>query len=214
MINLTEKLEATNTKHIVPNGGFVGITANNKNDLFTFVIQADKTLLVSKYDAGKTGASSSVIQDIDLNDNSDIKYNNPFAGRSTVEDNAWACVSSTDKNVVYFAAAHKNSNRDRDLTVCKINFNNKTSQAIHEGLDGKSIRSIDKRYVSFDKKLDKPELDGGNTMAVRFIAEHNGTLTVGFSDEFIGASMGEYIFRIIQLLSTDMIPTRSKNFKK
>jgi hypothetical protein len=192
VINLNEKLEAINTKHIVPDGGFVGITSNNKDDLFTFVIQADKTLQVSKYESGKTVSSASVIQDIDLNNKSDIKYNNPFAGRGTIEDNALACASSADQNVVYFAAAHKNSNRDYELTVSKFNFNNKTSQLINEPLEGKQFRTIEKNYVPFDKKLDKPMIDGGISMAVRFIAENNGTLVVAFADEFIGASMGEY----------------------
>ncbi len=192
VIDLNEKLEAINIKHIVPNGGFVGVTANNKNDLFTFVIQEDKTLQVSKYESGKTVSSGSVIQDINLNNKSDIKYNNPFAGRSTFEDNAWSCASSTDQNVVYFAAAHKNSNRDRELTVCKINFNNKTCQLTSEPLEGKQFRSIEKNYVPFDKKLDKPTIDGGEYMAVRFVAENNGILIVAFADESIQESASKF----------------------
>jgi len=192
VINLNEKLEAINTKHIVPDGGFVGIAANNKDDLFTFVIQEDKTLKVSKYETGKTGPSGSVIQDIDLKNKSDIKYNNPFAGRGTVEDNAWTCASQTDPNVVYFAAGHKNNNRDRELTVCKINFKNKTSQLTSEPLEGKEFRNIEKNYVPFDKKLDKPRIDGGDSIGVRFIAENNGTLIVAFADQFVGQTMAEF----------------------
>jgi hypothetical protein len=189
VINLNEKLEAINTKHIVPNGGFVGIADNNKNELFVFVIQDDKTLKVSKYEASKTESSGTVIQNIDLNRKSDIEYGNPN-GKPNIESDAWAFASSNDQNIAYFASVHKNYDKDRELTVCKLDFTTRTSQIVNEVLDGKHIRSIEKNYSPFDKKLDKPDVGGGSYMAVRYMEEYNGTLLVTFSEHYI-ASIGK-----------------------
>jgi hypothetical protein len=58
VIKLNENLDVSAYKPSVPLEGFAGATVNYKGDLCVFSIQDDKTLKASKYDRGKTQASS------------------------------------------------------------------------------------------------------------------------------------------------------------
>jgi hypothetical protein len=196
VINLNEKLEAISTKHIVPGGEFVGITADNKNDFFVFALQDDKSLKVSKFESGKSEPLGDITQDIDLHSKSDIVYENPYA-KLNIKTNAFAVVSPTNQNIVYFASTHKNNNRDVALTVSQFDFNNHTSKIADEVFDRKHMKSIEKSYVVVDKKLEKPNIgDGDDTgLGVRFLQEYNGSLLVTLSElNIVNTLAGEQLF--------------------
>ena len=176
VINLNEKLEAVGAKHIVPGGNFVGIACNEKHDIFISTVQDDKTLKVSKYEAGKSEPSGFAVQNIDLKDRSDVKFGNPN-GRPNREHNAWVVASSTDRNVVYFAVMHK----ERELTISKLNVGNNTGQTVNESINKTYIKSIEKDYTPVDKKFEKPNIESSDYMNVRYLGVHDGSLVVALS---------------------------------
>jgi len=180
LMSLNEKLEIVNTRHIIPEGTFVNLTYNNNGDLFLFVLQDNKTVKVSKYEAGKTDASGSIIQDIDVANKPEIDYNSRFV-----------FPSPTNPNVVYFTLTHNNPDKDHELTVGKLDFSTHKGQIVNEVFSGKHVRDIEKSYVPFDKKLDKPNL--GYYHEVRHLEEYNGTLLVTLSEWGAGGnfSFGE-----------------------
>jgi hypothetical protein len=172
LMSINEKLEVVNTRHIIPDGTFVNLIYNNNGDLFLFVLQENKTLKVSKYDAGKTEASGAIMQDIDLPNKPEIDYNSRFV-----------FPSPTNPNVVYFTLTHNNPDKDHELTVGKLDFSTHKGQVVNEVFSRNHVRDIEKSYVPFDKKLDKPIIGYDvELLTTRHLEEYNGTLLVTLSE--------------------------------
>ena len=173
IVGANEKLEGPTVSNITPGGSFIALTYNNNADLFVFDVEPDnKTLKVSKYEAGKSQSSGSILQDIDLRSKPEIDYSGTFVANSP-----------TDNNVVYCALTHSNPNNDHELTVGKFNFNKHSGQIVNEVYDKKYVRTIEHNFVPFDKKLDKPIIGFDNEyLNVRYIEEYNGTLLVTLSE--------------------------------
>ena len=169
LMSINEKLEVVNTRHIIPEGTFINLVYNNIDNLFLFVLQDNKTVKVSKYEAGKTEASESITQDIDVANKPEIDYNSRYV-----------FPSPANPNVVYFTLTHNNADKDHELTVGKLDFGMHKGQIVTEVFTGKHIRDIEKSFVPFDKKLDKPKV--GYYNEVRHLEEYNGTLLVTLSE--------------------------------
>ncbi|MGZ4001066.1 MAG: hypothetical protein ACXVIY_10575, partial [Mucilaginibacter sp.] len=110
-INFNGQLESKISKLKVPDGTYLNMTSNDQGDLYIFTYQKEKTITVYRYGAGKIEPSAPVILDIGLRHEDDVKH-----GRGEVTP------SSADRNVVYFAAVHRNADNDNQLTVCKLDF--------------------------------------------------------------------------------------------
>jgi hypothetical protein len=173
IVTANDKLETPTARHITPDGSFIALTYNNNADLFVFDVEPDnKTLKASKYEAGKAQSSGSILQDIDLRSKPEIDYSGCFVAPSP-----------TDNNVAYCALTHSNPGNDHELTVTKFNFGNHSGQIINEVFDKKHVRTIEKDFVPFDKKLDKPIIGFDNEyLDVRYIEEYKGTLLVTLSE--------------------------------
>jgi hypothetical protein len=193
-INLNEKLEAVNVRHIAQNEHLVTVTVNNKNDLFVFAVQDDNSLKVTKYDEGKKEPSGTIIQNIKLKDKSEMGFWNQEV-RIYIDDNSRAIISVTDPNVAYFASVYKNQDKERQLAICKLNFNNNSAQIESEVFDSKHLKSIEKSFVPLDKKIDETNIGDISGLAIRHLEEYNGTIVVSLSDISIANTMiGGQIF--------------------
>jgi len=162
LLKLNDQLDASISKLKIPAEGISGFKFNKKGDLFTFAIDG-KLVKVSKFEAGKTEASASIGA-------------KETSGGSISHPNYVTSTSATDRNVFYFASMVRNADHDAELTVGKMDFNNKSSQTATDIFDSKRLKAIEKDHVPSDKNLEKPDVGVRMGMAVQHIQEYNGTI--------------------------------------
>ncbi|HEY4195666.1 MAG TPA: hypothetical protein VGM63_09020 [Mucilaginibacter sp.] len=204
VVRLNEKLEPTVSKPTFSGDAFIEMTANANGDLFVITARKDKTVKISKYENGKTEPGAPLTLQIDLNDLDDL-----------VNFKGVIRPSAENANVLFYAIIAPNKNKDDQLTVSKLDFNNHTTQSVTEVLDRKHIKEIEKAYVPFDKKLDKPDISfrrGQHAgLNVKHVEEYNGTLLVAWSySGIIPGNMNSYTYQdnalVINGYSPDLKP--------
>lgn len=168
LVKLNDGLDATVSKLKMPSESIGRFKFNNKGDLFTYTIEG-KLVRVSKFEAGKTEPSAT----IGANETS----NGPISHQNYV-----ASTSATDRNVFYFASLVRNADHDAELTVGKMDFNNKSLQTVNEIFDSKHLRAIEKDHVPSDKNLERPDVGVKMGMEVQHIQEYNGTIVVSVAN--------------------------------
>ncbi len=172
VIKLDDKLNPTVSSLKFPDEEVVNMTCNNKGDLFLLThVKDDKIVKVTKYDSQKFESNKPISLDIDMHDDDELK-----------ERSGVVVASAEDRNVIYLAIVHRNHDKDDELTVSKFNFGDHTGSSVNEPLTRAHIKEIEKAYVPFDKKQDKPDI-GPRGLLEKYITESNGTLVVVISNQ-------------------------------
>lgn len=164
LIKLTDNLDATIIKPKIAFEGLSTFWLGPEGNLYIFN-NIDGGVKVSKFEDGKTEPSAI------------ITTSTPYVAAS-LDRIPLITASSSDKNIFYYASVKDG----QELFVCKVDFNNNTSESINEVFDSKHVKSIKNSYVPFNKDLHKPEFTDRFGLAVRYLKEYNGTLFVTLSN--------------------------------
>ncbi|HWD89433.1 MAG TPA: hypothetical protein VG367_14980 [Mucilaginibacter sp.] len=172
VIDVNDKLEATVSVLEIPNGFYTGLQANKAGDVFTFFLQNDKTLIVSKFENGKTKPSAAITQNVDMPEQT-----------KTDEITYGSACSSMDPNVAYFGLMHKNPSKDLELTVCKVDFTANSGKIVNEILTKSHVKTIEKSFIPPDK-IDKAYIGSEYFFVLKHMWEYDGTLSVVYGGKY------------------------------
>jgi hypothetical protein len=174
VIKLDENLNPVVSHLKFPDEGCINVTCNNMGDLFLITHKEDKAIKVTRYEAPKYLPQDPIIQEMDVHKESDLK---DISGASTTP--------ITDRNSVYFALFHDNADKDNELTAMKFNFTDRAVKTTSEVFTHAHTKEIEKAYVPFDTKQDKPDI-GPRGLRMKYITEWEGTLVVVLSNQNVG----------------------------
>jgi hypothetical protein len=176
-VDINGKLEASVYSPAGVSGAFIHMAGNDNGDLFVISNQQDASVSAYRCQAGKSAADSPVSQDMDIK---------KILRKTKFQDGI--AVSPSNKNIVYFAAAHESREKEQEMTVAKFDFGSHTSQIASIPLDKATIKSLQKNaYKPEDQKF-KTNLGDPSALGVTHIEEAGNTVLVSIS----GAAMGSY----------------------
>ncbi|RYE15353.1 MAG: hypothetical protein EOP51_26945 [Sphingobacteriales bacterium] len=176
VIDFNEQLEVASTlKPSFSEGLFINATGNYEGDLYLALFSGGRTVVVYKYDAGKTVPSGKLTQDIALRYTDDD---------DEPDNHIKLFASESDRNVVYFSVMYKNIDKDMHLDVARLDFGKKTKQVVTEAFNKEKIKQIEKSFVRINKEIDKPSISYGGDVEVRYMTEQEGTLLVAMSSRY------------------------------
>ncbi|MEO6150529.1 MAG: hypothetical protein ABIN95_10345 [Mucilaginibacter sp.] len=177
VIDFDEKLEVTSiVKPAVADGVFINITGNYQGDLFLALFTGGRTVIINKYEAGKTAPSGKLTQDIALRNTDDD---------DDPGNHIRLFASESDRNVIYFSVMYKNFDKDIHLDVARFDFGKKDKQVVSEVFNRDKIKQIEKSFVRPNKDIDKPDIGSAGNMEVRYMKESGNTLIVAMSNRYI-----------------------------
>jgi hypothetical protein len=200
VIKLGDNLNTMVLKPKFPDEEILNFTCNNKSDLFLVTHKDGKTIKVTRFEYPKYEPQEPIVQDIDLHKASDLK-----------DQHSFVTTSGTDRKIAYFALIYDDPNNDNKLTVCKFNFTTHTTQIADEVFDRPHVKAMEKAYVSFDSKQQKPDF-GPRGLKIKYLTEWNSTVVVVFSNQnlvsnpSIGTSYADETSLIINGYDSDLKP--------
>ncbi|HTD99254.1 MAG TPA: hypothetical protein VK668_08190 [Mucilaginibacter sp.] len=178
VIDFNEKLEPiTKIKPVTTEGFFLGLTSNNKGDLFMNWYENGNMNMV-KYDAGKDKPSNKISASIMLDDDLLDNFDNDIP----------IIASKTNSNVLYYSLVFKNGNKDMELGIGKIDFSTGKKQYVNELLTKDNIKALKKNYVPVNKKMDSPDLGPIKALSVRAFKEIGDRLIISLTSTSSSAS--------------------------
>lgn len=176
IIDFNEKLE--NIKQINPkidNNAFISMTANNGGDIFIASATNGYSVNFVKYSMGKSEPSTPIDIELDIKDKKDS--DEPMK----IINNLKLATSDADRNSIYSCLIEKNSNKEYQLTVNKVDFGKMNKNQLLEVFTKDHLTEILKESASLVEKygasLGKPK-----TLTIDYLKEAGNNLIVVFSN--------------------------------
>ncbi len=194
IIKLDEKLAPTYLKPKFPNETFVSLTGNQQGDLFVLTAKDDiisaapseghgtgepldkgyVTLVARRYEYGAIEPSEPISQKCESLGDFDL-----FRGYNAITP------SENDRNILFLAIAHNNSDDDRELFIGKFDFAAHIAKSSNEVFTGKYVRGIEKSFIPVNDYYQKANIGGQKKqLTVRYFREHNGKLVTVMAESF------------------------------
>ncbi|MEO6850780.1 MAG: hypothetical protein ABI166_09115 [Mucilaginibacter sp.] len=161
VIDFDEHLEPiTKIKPVKNVGTFLDMTANNHGDLFINWFN-DGNMNIVKYEAGKGTPASQLSCAVTIDEG--VLHN--------FENHILISPSKKNYNVLYYALMFKNSDKEMELGIGKLDYSTGKSVYANELLTKDNIKELKKSFVPVNKKMDSPDLGYIKGMNVRTLTE-------------------------------------------
>ena len=177
VMDYDENLNVSNTlKPVAENGYLVDMAASANGDL-ALVWYTGGVVTVDMYKQGKTTLFGQLSESIDYTKNGDER---DFAAADKMQ----MIASKRNPDVYYIALVEKSTSNEWTLMMCKFDFKKNTHVYGYLVYDNKSMKDLEKAYVPFDKKIDKPDIYAQRLLDVRNISEVDGKLLISVSARY------------------------------
>ncbi len=174
VMDFDDKLEPINTFHPeISDDEFITMICSNSGSLF-IAWYKDGDVNVSKYAQGKTEVTAQINQSLEIH--------NGFSKNNAAQLFLFY-PSVKNPDCLYYSLFYKNTDNDPELTVSKMDFTKKNSEAVTEVFTQSHIKEIHEAYIPFDKKFEKTHSINGNSLEVRAMREENDRLLIFMSSQ-------------------------------
>ncbi len=181
VIDFNEKLEPVNKfKPVITAGTFLEMNSNKQGDLFIAWFN-NGSMDVAKYDAGKKTPSGTLTGNVILDKDILDSFGNDIL----------MVPSKSNANVLYYALAFRNPDKETELGLGKLDFSTGKKQYVNELFTKDHIKSIKKSYVPVNKKMESPDLGPVKALNVRLFSDVDDHLIVALtSTSYASSSIG------------------------
>jgi len=180
VIDVNDKLEIVNKlKPVIGPGLFIGITANNAGDTFV-AWDNNGNMDITKYEKGKSAPVKTITGDVVLGEDA----LNSFGGNDIV-----IRASKNSNNIVYYALAFRNPDKETELGIGRVDFSTGTKKYVNELFTKDHVKAIKKNYVPVNKKMDSPDVGSVKSLNLRSFGETDNRLIVALTSTASSSGM-------------------------
>ncbi len=178
ILDLNEKLDVLSSTNAPVTGRFINVTCNKNGDAFVSWLNGPD-VEVYKYPAGKTSPTSKLDADVALEPNDDMDLGDLILFR----------FSPVNPDILFYTLAYKNSDKDTEMILGKMDFAKGTKQASTKAFLKDDMKALQKGFVPLDKKLKDAELGNPKYFEVKSLQVNDNTeiVTLQSFDTYSGA---------------------------